>query len=118
MDEASTSRPAPVRAIAAEQNRRPQVVTAGVQGRVAEVDAQPDHRRQVADRTDAAQRIVDRLRITDVAVHELEAGIIGKRGDTAGVDTRQQRVKHSDLMAGSGERLDNMRPDKTGAAGH
>jgi len=72
----------------------------------------------VADRADAAQRIIDRLRVADVTMHELEAGIIGKRADAAWMDARQQRVKHSDLMACARERLDNMGPDKTCTAGH
>ena len=50
-------------------------------GRVAGIDAQPDHRHQMADRADAAQRTVGRLRIADVAVHELDAGIAGKCTD-------------------------------------
>ena len=39
-----------------KQDRGPQVVAARIQRRVVEVDAEPDHRRQVADRADAAQR--------------------------------------------------------------
>ena len=67
---------------------------------------------------DAAQRVVDGVRVADVAVHELEAGVTGEGRDAAGMDTRQQGVKHPYLMTRAGERLDNVGPDEAGAAGH
>ena len=101
-----------------EQDRGAQVVAAGVQRRVVEVDAEPDHRGQVADHADAAQRVVDDLRVADVAAGELEAGISGERGDAAGVDERQQRVKHPHLMTRARQRRDNVGTDKACTAGH
>ena len=64
------------------------------------------------------ERRVDRRGVADVAVDELEAGITAERRDPAGVDARQQRVKHPDLMTCARERLDNVGSDKAGAAGH
>ena len=72
----------------------------------------------MADHADAAQRVVDGLRVADVAVHELEARVTGERRNAAGVDARQQRVKHPHLMTRARERLDDMGSDEAGAAGH
>jgi hypothetical protein len=101
-----------------QQDRGPQVVASGVERGVVEVDAKPDHGREVADRADAVQRRVDRLGVANVAMNELEAGIAAERRDAVGVGARQQRVKHTDLVTCAHERLDHAGPDKAGAAGH
>ena len=72
----------------------------------------------MADRAYAAQHPVHRLRVPDVTMHKLEAGIGGERRDAAGVGARQQCVKHSDLVTSVHEHSDDMGPDKSGAAGH
>ena len=72
----------------------------------------------MADHPDAAQRGIDGLRVADVAVHELEAGIAGEGGSAVGVYARQQRVKHPYLVARVDERLDNVGSNKAGTAGH
>ena len=56
-------------------------------------------------------------RFADVAVHELEAGVTGEGRGAAGMDARQQRVKHPHLMTGARERFDDMGSDEAGTAG-
>ena len=72
----------------------------------------------MADHADAAQCVVGRLRVTDVAPHELEAGVTGERRDAAGVDERQQRVEHPHLVPLVHQRPGHVGPDEAGAAGH
>jgi hypothetical protein len=72
----------------------------------------------VADRADAAQCLVSRRRVADVAVHELEAGIARERGDAARMRARQQRVEPPHLVTRARQRLDNVGPGKPGAAGY
>jgi hypothetical protein len=71
----------------------------------------------VTDHVYAKQRAIDRLRVADVAAHELEAGVSGDERDAAGVHARKQRVEHPDLMTCACERLGDMGPDEAGTAG-
>ena len=69
MLEASTSRPREAaRGERAQQHRGAEVVVGDVVGDVAEVDAEADHRRLVADRVDARDRARDRVRVAHVAL--------------------------------------------------
>ncbi len=72
----------------------------------------------MADRIDATQRVIDRLPVADVGLHELDTGVIGKGPGAVGVDERQQRVDHRDFMTRAGERPHEVEPDEAGTAGY
>ena len=72
---ASTSRPAkPAAASSRSSTAVAEVVVADVVGDVGDIDAEPDHRRLVADRVDARERSGEPW-IADIAVDEL--GVAG-----------------------------------------
>ncbi len=100
-----------------QQDRRAEVIAACVLRRVVEVDAEADHRGQVADGADAAQRACDRGGVADVAVDELEAGIGAERRDAARVDAGEQRVQYPHLMPRGRKGHGHVGSDEAGAAG-
>ena len=115
MLEASTSGPAKPRQ-RAQQHRGPEVVVGDVVGDVAEVDAEPDHRRLVADRRDARRSARgDDVRVAHVALDQL-----GARVEVVGplaVRGRQQHVEHAHLVPALEQRVDDVGADEPGAAG-
>ena len=116
MLEASTNGPVKPRGERAQQHRRAEVVVGDVVGDVAEVDAEPDHRRLVADRRDAVDRARDHVRIADVALDQLGARVevvrpLAVRGLEQDVSsTRTSRPARE-------QRVDDVRADEAGAAG-
>jgi hypothetical protein len=91
----------------AQQHRGAEVVVAGVVGDVADVGAEPDHRRLVADVLDPVQRALDRGGVTHVADDVLGAWI----------DRPSVAVEHADRDAGIERGLDDVRADEAGASG-
>ena len=86
-----------------------------VVGDVAEVDAEADHRRLVADRGDAVDGAGDDVGVAHVALDELGARVevVGPLAVRGG----QQQVEHADLVAALQQRVDDVRADEAGAAG-
>ena len=116
MLEASTSVPAKPRAASARSSTRgAEVVVGDVVGDVAEVDAEADHRRLVADRGHAVERAGERVGIAHVALDEL-----GARVEVVGplaVRGFEQQVEHPHLVALLEQGVDDVRADEAGAAG-
>ena len=75
---------------------------AHVVGRIGEVDAEPHHRRLMADGIDSVQSRCDHLTIRHVAVDELgvRIEIVRRRGMRQG----EQQVEHAHLVPGSTSR--------------
>jgi len=85
--------------------------------RSSKVYAAPDHRGQVADHADAGT-VVDRLRVADVAVHELEAQVLPVEGwEAGGVTHCSSAVEYPHLMTRARECLDYMGSYEAGTAG-
>ena len=86
-----------------------------VVGDVAEVDAEPDHRRLMADRGDALDRAGDHVRVAHVALDQLGARIEVVR--PLAVRGRQQACRARAPRARLEQRVDDVRADEAGAAG-
>jgi hypothetical protein len=92
-----------------------EVVVADVGGQVAEIDAQADHRRLVADMGHARGRPRGDHGVAQIALQQLGGGI-----EVAGplaVRGGQERVEHADLLPRLEQRVDDVRADEAGASG-
>ena len=83
---------------------------------VAEVDPEPDHRRLVRDRVGAAHGAVGDGGVAQIALDPLRPR--SEVGGPLAVRGRQERVDHADVVAGRQQRVDDVRADEPGAAGH
>ncbi len=99
----------------AQQDRGAQVVVADVVDDVAEVDAEPDHRRLVADVIDAGQATSDDRGVAHVTVDPLRARVQVVRPSR--VSARQQSVEADHVVARVEQRVDDVRPDEPRGAG-
>ena len=99
-----------------EQDGGAEVVVADVVGDVLEVAAEADHRRLVTHRGHARHRAGDGVRVAEVALDPLGAGVqvVGPLAMRVG----QQHVEHADFVAAVEQRVDDVRADEAGAAGH
>ena len=88
---------------------------ADVLGQVAQVDAEPDHRRLVRHVGDAVDRPFGDRGIAQVAVDPLR-GWVEVRGALA-VRGRQQRVDDAHVVPPLQQEIDHVRADESGAAG-
>ena len=99
----------------AQQLRRPEVVVGDVVGDVAEVDAEADHRRLVADRGDAFQRALEHVAVAHVALDELGA-LVEVVGPLA-VRGLEQQVEDPHVVTLLEQGVDDVGADEAGAAG-
>ena len=88
---------------------------AGVVGGVAEVEAEPHHRRLVGDDPDAAQARGDGCLVGHVTPDVVRPGVQVRWG--APVGSRQQGVEHDDVVAPGHEEVHHGRADESGTAG-
>jgi hypothetical protein len=88
---------------------------ADVRGQVAEVDAEPDHRRLMAYVGDAGDGPLRHGGIPQIALDQVRRRV-EIRGPLA-MRGRQERVEHADLLPGLQERVDDVRADEAGASG-
>jgi hypothetical protein len=98
-----------------QQHGGAEVVVRDIVGDVADVEAESDHRRLMADRLDAGDRPCRRLRISQVALDP-----VGARIQVVGplaMRRREQRVEHAHVVAVIEQRVDHVRADESGAAG-
>ena len=87
-----------------------------VLGQVGEVDAEPDHRRLVADVRHAVDRAGRDVRIAQVALDPLGGRVQVARPHA--VRGGEQRVDHAHRVARGEQRVDDVRADEARAAGH
>ena len=100
----------------AQQHGGAQVVVRDVVGDVAEVDAQADHRRLVADRVDAARA----RRSTASGVAHVASGPRSTPSDVVRPPARRrvgECVEHAHPCPSGDERVDDVRADEAGSAG-
>jgi hypothetical protein len=97
-----------------EQLSGGQVVVGNVVGDVAEVRAEADHRRLVADRVDPVDRGAGDVGVAQVGMDEL-GGLRETRWDAV-VGAGQQRVDDPDLVTTRDKRVGDVRSDEAGAA--
>ena len=83
---------------------------ADVRGEVAEIDAEPDHRRLVRDRRDAPDRARGDGGIAQVALDPLRRGIEVVRA--LAVRRGQERVDDADVVAAGEQRVDDVGADE------
>jgi hypothetical protein len=101
-----------------QQGRGAQVVVAHVVDDIAELLAQADHGRLVADRIDAVQGTVQHaggLRVGQVGVEVLD--VVAQVGGPAGMGARVEAVEGDDLVAGLDQEVDDVAADEAGPAG-
>ncbi len=82
---------------------------------VLQVDAEPDHRRLVADDVHAVEDA--RRQVAHVTHDALRPGVEVRRPPVR-VHVRGQAVEDAHLVAGVEQRRDDGRPDEAGSAGH
>ena len=89
---------------------------AHVLGQIAEVDAEPDHRRLVRHGGHARDGARGDLGVAQVALQPLRA--VREIARPLTVRGGQQRVQRPHLVALGEQRVDHVRADEPGAAGH
>ena len=97
-----------------EQHGGAEVVVPDVGRQVLQVDAEPDHRRLVADGVNAVQGGAGQF--PDVGLGPLGAGVERIR-PVAGVDGRQQGIEHPHLMAAIQQGRRDVSADEARTAG-
>ena len=101
-----------------QQGGGAQVVVADVVDHVAELPAQADHGRLMADRVDAVQGAVQHVggsRVGEVGVDVLD--VVAQVGGAAGVGPGVEPVEGDDLVAGIDQEVDDVAADEAGPAG-
>jgi hypothetical protein len=101
-----------------QQHGGAEVVVAGEVDHVADVAAQADHGRLVADRVHPVQGAVQgpgRGRIGQVGVEVLD--VVAQVAGAAGVGAGVEAVEGDDLVAGLDQQVDEVAADEAGPAG-
>jgi hypothetical protein len=101
-----------------QQGGRAQVVVARELDHVADIAAQADHGRLVADRVDAGKGTVQHRRgprVGQVGLNVLH--VVAQVGGAAGVGPGVEAVEGDDLVAGLGQQVDDVAADEAGPAG-
>jgi hypothetical protein len=101
-----------------QQGGGAQVVVAHVVDHVAELPAQANHGRRMADRVHAVQGAVQNAgdpRVGQVGVDVLD--VVAQVGGPAGVGPWMEAVERADLVADIGQEVDDVAADEAGPAG-
>ena len=99
----------------AQQDRGTEIIGSHIVIDVAEVAAEPDHRRMMAQRVDAIDRVAGEGRIGEIAPAVL--GVCRKIFGLAVMGTWVQAVGDAHLVAAMDEKIDDMGSDESGTAG-